>query len=139
MSATASETVPLMDKEVALYQSADEAASSTTLATAQHRTNVFETFIHLIKGYIGAGMLSLPWAFSCLGVSGGIGGVCILSWWTSYNCYTVVSIKRYMERQQQPQNSAVAAVALSDDRNSESSSNITYPDVGTSISLFLCD
>ena len=33
-----------------------------------HRTNVFDTFLHLLKGYIGAGMLSLPWAVSQLGV-----------------------------------------------------------------------
>jgi len=138
-----------------LQQAESEASSASTLAgdepgaiilSPQHRTNVWETFIHLIKGYIGAGMLSLPWAFSCLGVKVGVLGVCTLGGWTSYNCFTVVSIKRYMERL--PGGDAAAAknnnnnntqAASNDDRNSETSSNLTYPDIGMYVSiLFEC-
>lgn len=155
-----SETAPLLlQKEVALYDDvarqvmmgddnkigSDAAAESSkdnssildSAAAVHHRTNALETFIHLIKGYIGAGMLSLPWAFSCLGIAGGVGGVCTLSFWTSYNCYTVVSIKRYMERITIQQQSTADNNDDRNDRNSETSSNITYPDVGAFF-LFIC-
>jgi len=132
-------------------QDESEASSASTLAGddepgaiishPHHRTNVWETFIHLLKGYIGAGMLSLPWAFSCLGVKVGVLGVCTLGGWTSYNCFTVVSIKRYMERlpgggdaRAAKLNNNQAAIS-NDDRNSETSSNLTYPDIGMYASI----
>ena len=135
-----SEVFPLLkreiQKEAALYDATggrglssaageEEESTAVTLdddGENHHRTNVFETFLHLLKGYIGAGMLSLPWAVSQLGVVGGILGIWFMSWWSSYNCYTVVSIKRYMEK--------TTARDVIDDKNSETGSNITYPDVG---------
>jgi len=62
------------------------------------KTDAFETFLHLVKGYMGAGCLSLPWAVSQIGMWGGIASIFGLSLWSSYNCWTVVQLKRYMER-----------------------------------------
>lgn len=94
-----------------------------------HRTTHVETVLHLLKGYLGAGFLSLPYAMSQLGITGGCLSIFALSYWTSSNCYTVVSIKRHMER-----TTANVLPPQNDDANSDSmsetSSNITYPDVG---------
>lgn len=138
--AATSETTPLLQNEVAILTTGGSEASSLEGAALHHRTSALETFIHLLKGYIGAGMLSLPWAFSNLGIFGGVCGVCTLCWWTSYNCYTVVSIKRYMEKVQGGGTQHVLSSHLSDldERNSETSSNITYPDVGTFHVLIRC-
>ena len=128
----ATEAVPLfqreIQKEVALYGEIALTGEKSSIShdddeSSLHRTSALETFIHLLKGYIGAGMLSLPWAVSQLGVLGGILGIWSMSWWTSYNCYTVVSIKGYMEKTTQ-------STSNNDENNSETSSNITYPDVG---------
>ena len=38
---------------------------------ALHRTTWMQSFLHLLKGYIGPGCLSLPWAVSQLGIASG--------------------------------------------------------------------
>lgn len=101
----------------------------------EHQTTVVQSFIHLIKGYIGVGLLSLPWAISQLGVSFGFFAVFLMSFWSSYNCWTVVRVKRYIEHQRHRADIAVPAEDL-DDKASDngsvatSASNITYPDLG---------
>jgi len=134
-----------------------ESSSSIVSAGADHhgKTDAVETFLHLVKGYMGAGCLSLPWAVSQLGITFGIIGIIGMSVWSSYNCWIVVQLKRYMERtthapenvandaQQQPVKSesnatngpgAGANTADGNDDAAEvasvASSNITYPDVG---------
>ena len=101
-----------------------------------HLTTVKETFLHLLKGYIGPGMLSLPWAVSQLGIPAGFVAVFVMSYWSSYNCWTVVRVKRYIERSRQPLNNNADTTDDNDDKVSETGSsvttntNITYPDVG---------
>jgi len=79
-------------------------------------TSEWQCFIHLLKGYIGPGCLSLPWAFSQLGLWGGCIGCVILSYWSSYNCWVVVKIKRHV-LQQGPEDPSFLKIE-------------TYPDVG---------
>lgn len=91
-----------------------------------HRTTVWETFVHLVKGYIGAGCLSLPWAVSQLGMAGGIFAIFAMSYWSSYNCWIVVKLKRHIERANQVDDKAASENASSVTTNT----NVTYPTVG---------
>ncbi|KAL7571319.1 hypothetical protein ACA910_007640 [Epithemia clementina (nom. ined.)] len=123
-----------------------------------HQTTVPQTFVHLIKGYIGPGMLSLPWAVSQLGLSVGCLGIVVMAFWSSYNCWTVVRLKRFIVRQQAGReittssgNALVIANnsnnntttgntnaagggdtgdLISETASSVATTNITYPDVG---------
>ena len=108
-------------------------------------TTAWDAWIQLTKAYIGPGCLSLPWAVSQLGLPMGIMVVCIVSFWTSYNCWNVVSLKRIImrERQQQQQHMTDGS-----DRNGQADGGgdnphhghhhhhhhnyhqVTYPDVG---------
>ena len=115
----------------------DKSSTSSGLASSSsehHLTTVPETFLHLVKGYIGPGMLSLPWAVSQLGIPVGFLAVFVMSYWSSYNCWTVVRVKRYIERSRGVSNNNNTEEA--DDEVSETASsvttntNITYPDVG---------
>jgi len=128
------EQVALMGGDFVAEEQSSDGDGEFRVESLQHRTNALETFIHLLKGYIGAGMLSLPWAVSQLGVVGGVLGIWTLSWWSSHNCYTVVSIKRYMERTTTTTTSTEDYLnptnTTADDQNSETSSNITYPHLG---------
>jgi proton-coupled amino acid transporter len=76
----------VVDSTTSLAQEAEEEADEGTTA--------LQTTIHLIKGYVGPGCLSLPWAFSQLGIPGGCFACIVLSYWTSFNCWGVVEIKR---------------------------------------------
>jgi proton-coupled amino acid transporter len=58
------------------------------------RTTSFQSFVALIKGYIGPGCLSLPWAVSQLGLGPGVAACFLMAYWSSYNCWTVVTLKR---------------------------------------------
>lgn len=90
-----------------------------------HKTSYTETVIHLLKGYIGCGILSLPWAVTQLGLVPGVLGICTMSLWSSYNCWTVVKLKRFVERTEQKFNDNV-----SEDSAVSGGTSITYPDVG---------
>jgi proton-coupled amino acid transporter len=68
----------------------------------QHQTTVWQTFVHLVKGYIGPGCLSLPWAMSQLGIIPGVLLCFGLAAWTSYNCWIVVGLKRQLMAQSRP-------------------------------------
>jgi amino acid permease len=102
----------------------------------EHKTTVWQTFIHLTKGYIGCGVLSLPWAVSQLGVPLGCTMIVLMSCWSSYNCWTVVKLKRFIERKNVsvgnyvPQTSAIDDAASDTPSNVSNNTNITYPDVG---------
>mmetsp|Transcript_22984 Transcript_22984/g.63978 ORF Transcript_22984/g.63978 Transcript_22984/m.63978 type:complete len:643 (-) Transcript_22984:9-1937(-) len=89
---------------------------------------IAQAFLHLVKGYVGPGCLSLPWAVSQLGLTAGIAAVFFMALWSSYNCWLVVQLKNkqllLQEQQQQQQQ-----------RNSTNNHKpITYPDV----SQWLC-
>jgi len=84
-------------------------------------TTRVQSYLHLVKGYIGPGCLSLPWAVSQLGIPFGVVACIIMSYWSSYNSWTVVRIKRFCN-----ENDTVA---------------LTYPDVarelcGEGLALF---
>jgi hypothetical protein len=51
----------------------------------EHKTTFWQTYIHLLKGYIGCGVLSLPWAVSQLGVPLGCVVIIALAYWSSYS------------------------------------------------------
>ena len=87
----------------ALSNSSSSSSSSTTAAApaaaTEHQTTAPQTAVHLLKGYIGTGCLSLPWALSQLGIAAGVVAIVTISAWTSYNCWTVVKLKRIVEQQ----------------------------------------
>ena len=109
----------------------DGANSDISNADFGPKTTVSQTFIHLLKGYIGAGCLSLPWAVSQVGFVGGTIAIAVMSFWSSYNCWTIVKIKRYIERSSlQRANIVDGAETKSESASSMASSALTYPDVG---------
>jgi len=57
------------------------------------RTNVRQTFVHLVKGYIGPGCLSQPWAYTQLGIKYGVLATVILGYLTSMNSMMVLRHK----------------------------------------------
>ena len=117
------EDSPLLNAPPTQYASLDQAEEES--ASLDHdRTTVKQTFIHLVKGYMGAGCLSLPWAISQLGIWPGVIALCLLSVWSSYNCWIVVKLKRYIERSQ------IIDDTLSEPSTVTTNTNITYPDVG---------
>lgn len=76
-----------------------------------HKTNVTQTFLHLVKGYIGPGCLSQPWAYTQIGIQYGVMATIILGILTTYNCLIVMRRK----------------VQFADEF---SGSHVTYSDVG---------
>jgi amino acid permease len=58
------------------------------------KTTAAQSFLHLVKGYVGPGCLSLPWAFSRLGILPATVACFFLGYWSSYNCWSVVRLKR---------------------------------------------
>ena len=102
----------------------ESVVSMSTTTSAEHKTTVWQTFIHLTKGYVGVGVLSLPWAISQLGIPFGVIGCFIMAYWTSYNCWTVVLLKRYIEQTQGTENENEGSVEGS------TVTSVTYPDVG---------
>lgn len=118
-----------------MSSSEDDISQEEEEEAEEHQTTVWQTFIHLVKGYIGVGLLSLPWAISQLGVVFGFVAVFGMSAWSSYNCWTVVRVKRYIQHQQRPDDNDDCE--SSTDKASDSgcsvattSTNITYPDLG---------
>ena len=81
--------------------------TTTTTAT----TTFGQTVVQLVKGYIGCGILSLPWAISQLGIPLGVFSIGVMSIWTSYNCWTIVQLKRYISAQRSTATTAIATPA----------------------------
>jgi amino acid permease len=79
----------------------EEPAGALSHSTPPSRTTAKQSFIHLLKGYVGPGCLSLPWALSQLGVGLGSVVIFVVAYWTSYNIWHIVELKRLMEREQQ--------------------------------------
>lgn len=75
-------------------RTANSPTAPTTIITTTKTTSGVEAFLHLLKGYVGPGCLSLPWAVSQLGIWHGCGAIAVMATWTSYNCWTVVRLKR---------------------------------------------
>ena len=102
-----------------------------SIADFAQKTTASQTFLHLLKGYIGPGCLSLPWAVSQVGFVGGTVAIAVMSFWSSYNCWTIVKIKRYIERSNALENVRVVVDgAETKSESSIASSALTYPDVG---------
>lgn len=80
-----------------LYHHHNETTSNKTTTTA------WQSFVHLLKGYVGPGCLSLPWAMSQLGLPLGCFVIAVVALWTSYNCWNVVTLKRHIMKQIQSQ------------------------------------
>lgn len=57
------------------------------------RTTLSQTFVHLVKGYIGPGCLSQPWAYSQIGIRNGIIATLVLGFLSSWNCLLVMKRK----------------------------------------------
>lgn len=74
----------------------EEALSDEAIETTSTKTTPIQCFVHIVKGYIGPGCLSLPWAFSQLGIPGGCLACVAMACWTSYNCWMIVELKRAM-------------------------------------------
>ena len=104
-----------------------------------------QTVVHLVKGYVGCGILSLPWALSQLGIPLGLLGILFMGVWTSYNCWTVTKIKQYIERtrgndeendsddEEDEETSSRRSGSMVGTNSIASNSNATtttYPDVG---------
>lgn len=103
----------------------EDADHSSGEDDAHDKTNLTQTFVHLLKGYMGAGCLSLPWALSQLGLFYGSVAIFVVSFWSSLNCWTIVKLKRFIEKES----------INPDDKASEASSvttntQVTYADVG---------
>jgi proton-coupled amino acid transporter len=107
----------------------DATGTDTSPDGVEPKTSASQTFIHLLKGYLGPGCLSLPWALSQVGFVGGTFAVVVMSVWSSYNCMTIVKIKRYIERVN-IHNNTVNETESTSQTYSLASSALTYPNVG---------
>ena len=87
---------------------------------SSQKTTSWQAFIHLLKGYVGPGCLSLPWAVSQLGLPLGVTVVFSVSCWTSVNIWHVVQLKREYEKTLPPSTTTTTTTQQ----------QITYPDVG---------
>ena len=96
-SRTDSTSAPLPSHSSIAHASLEQTHAYKDIPDDDHeeeKTTTLQTYVHLVKGYVGPGCLSLPWAFSKLGILGGIFSCILISYWTSANCYELVKIKR---------------------------------------------
>ena len=105
---TTTDSLSLVDEENFVDEDIEGMGHSNSPSTphsAQHDelhgppTTTMQSFVHLLKGYVGPGCLSLPWAISQLGIPIGVFCVSALCFWSSYNCWIVVRLKRRMIHQ----------------------------------------
>jgi proton-coupled amino acid transporter len=96
----------------------------TAIPSYTQKTTAWQAFISLLKGYVGPGCLSLPWAISQLGLPFGILTVFGVSYWTSTNVWHIVLLKRDYER-------TLSSPNNNNNVNNNVNNNITYPQVGT--------
>lgn len=94
--------------------------------TPRSETSALDAWIQLTKAYIGPGCLSLPWAVSQLGLPVGTTVICVVAFWTSYNCWNVVALKRIIMRERQQQQLQTDPHHLQPHQHQQ----VTYPDVG---------
>jgi len=130
------------------HQNSTKPAFPPQPSSSSQGTTWGQTVIHLVKGYIGCGILSLPWAVSQLGILPGIFGIIFMSIWTSYNCWTVTRLKQYIDKLQhelknddddddnsdedEEDNTSRKSGSLAETTNSlvSTATARTYPDVG---------
>jgi proton-coupled amino acid transporter len=103
----------------------DDDQQTTNAVAAATKTTVRQSLIHLLKGYIGPGCLSLPWAVSQTGFGLGAVACVMLAAWSSYNCWTVVELKRQMQRelQQEQDNNDCIEDDMDDDCSDDDNDN----------------
>lgn len=102
------------------YEDSCNATSNDPHAPAS-RTTLSQTFFHLIKGYIGPGCLSQPWAYSQIGIINGIIATIVLGFLTSWN--SLIVMKRKVE--------CCKGMSSHKDLNSNRWQNgMTFPDLG---------
>lgn len=87
------------------FRNGIDVASPNSDPNAHEKTSTWETFIHLLKGNVGPGCLSLPWAVSQLGVTYGVCAIFVMAYWSSYNCWTIVKLKRHIIQERATENS----------------------------------
>jgi proton-coupled amino acid transporter len=102
--------------------------SSSSSTANIHKTTAWQAFISLTKGYVGVGVLSLPWAVSQLGIPIGVFGCFLMAYWSSYNCWTVVRLKRFIESNSEKADETASSV--DGGGASSTATSVTYPDVG---------
>ena len=85
--------------------------NSTTQQQQEEKTTERQAFLHLLKGYVGPGCLSLPWAISQLGsIPLGCAAIALVAIWTSGNGWTVVALQRRYHEEQQPLHQHIVVV-----------------------------
>jgi len=105
-------------------------------SSSDTKTTELQSFAHLLKGYVGPGCLSLPWAVSQLGITGGVIATIILGIWSSYNCWSVVELKRYILRIQQEDGEDTTTTSYQQQQQQQEEETrstttiLTYPDLG---------
>jgi Transmembrane amino acid transporter protein len=117
------------------FEAGNQQHHPRTPASPNNKNNnsitVRQAFVHLLKGYVGPGCLSLPWAMSQLGISMGIAMIFVVCLWSSYNCRVVLLLKRHYQKQQQQQQQNQQPMDGSLGRrhghNQHLNSSITYP------------
>ncbi|CAB9508103.1 Proton-coupled amino acid transporter 2 [Seminavis robusta] len=92
------------------------------------KTTAWDAWIQLTKAYIGPGCLSLPWAMSQLGLPVGTLTIFIVAWWTSYNCWNVVVLKRTIMKEQRA--TTTTSSSREEEEHTTQQHQVTYPDVG---------
>lgn len=106
--------------------------------TRTRGTTAWQAFISLLKGYVGPGCLSLPWAISQLGLVVGTMSVFVVSYWTSLNIWHVVELKRAYQDELLCQEETDGTSIQEDHpetthafpQQQQQQPQITYPDVG---------
>mmetsp|Transcript_7371 Transcript_7371/g.11191 ORF Transcript_7371/g.11191 Transcript_7371/m.11191 type:complete len:155 (+) Transcript_7371:135-599(+) len=73
---------------------ADDEADRDVATVESTGASSFQAFLHLLKGNVGPGCLSLPWAFSTLGIPLGAAAVFLLGVLTGANGWSVVMARR---------------------------------------------
>jgi len=73
---------------------ADDEADRDVATVESTGASSFQAFLHLLKGNVGPGCLSLPWAFSTLGTPLGAAAVFLLGVLTGANGWSVVMARR---------------------------------------------
>jgi len=124
------------DGDDEVLPSSSSSSSSEEPNADAHKTTPRQAFTHLLKGYVGPGCLSLPWAVSQFGngnrgISLGCLVIAAVAYWTSYNCWTVVQLKQQLvvllQQQQQQQQSNNPQPNNNNNSNSNNNNHVTFP------------
>lgn len=124
--AITAETASLSDDES--ERSEDDGLVVVATAAHANKTTELQAFLHLLKGYVGPGCLSLPWAVSQFGHTNaiplGCAAIAVVALWTSGCGWMVVTLRRQYStthHHQQPQSTTSTATTTN------MSTTTTYP------------